>query len=116
MLSPDGLFAELQSRLCVLMDAFARSGPDMRLRQVYNITARQLPVWSGGIELLTEDLQDMLHRGLACIVLAGSEEKNAETLAQDLAARDIPALYAPSPEAPVKGRVLVVRGGPVLRI
>ena len=111
MLSPDGLFAELQSRLCVLMDAFARSGPDMRLRQVYNITARQLPVWSGGIELLTEDLQDMLHRGLACIVLAGSEEKNAETLAQDLAARDIPALYAPSPEAPVKGRVLVVRGG-----
>ena len=48
---------------------------------------------------------------MACVVLAGAEEKNAETLADDLQKQGLPALYAPSPEKPVKGRILVMRGG-----
>ena len=110
-LDADGLVYELQKKGCILLDAFAHSGQGIPLRGLYNITARQLPVWSGGLDLLTDDLTDMLHRDMACLVLAGPEEKTARTLAEDLAARGIPALYAPSPEAPIKKRVLVLRGG-----
>lgn len=110
-LDPDGFQLELAAGQTVLLETFARSGGDFRLGALYNVTARQLPVWSGGMELLTEDLRDMLHRKMSCVVLAGAEEKNAETLAADLQKQGIPALYAPAPEAPVKGRVLVVRGG-----
>lgn len=105
------LLYELEKSGCILLDAFARSGQDLPLRGLYNLNARQLPVWSGGLDLLTEDLSDMLRRDMACVVLAGPEEKTAQTLADDLVKRDIPALYAPAPEAPVKRRVLVMRGG-----
>ena len=101
----------LERRGAILLDAFAHSGQDVRLASLYNVTARQLPVWSGGIDLLCDDLRDMLHRGLSCVVLAGSEEKAAEALAEDLVKQEIPALYAPAPDAPLKNRVLVVRGG-----
>ena len=101
----------LERRGAILLDAFAHSGQDIRLASLYNVTARQLPVWSGGIDLLCEDLRDMLHRGMSCIVLAGAEEKAAEALAEDLVKQELPALYAPSPDAPLKNRVLVVRGG-----
>ncbi|MCI8554280.1 MAG: transcription-repair coupling factor [Clostridiales bacterium] len=111
-LDPDGFLLELQAGQTVRLEAFARTGGEHeRLGALYNVTARQLPVWSGGMELLTDDLRDMLRRRVACIVLAGAEEKNAQTLAEDLQKQGIPALYAPSPEAPVKGRVLVIRGG-----
>ena len=106
-----GVTAEMERRGAILLDAFAHSGQDIRLSGLYNINARQLPVWSGNLELLCEDLRDMLSRGQACVVLAGAEEKTAQVLAEDLVKQGVPALYAPSPEAPLKGRVLVVRGG-----
>ncbi len=110
-LDAEGVMMALERGGCLLLEAFARTGTDLRLRGLYNVNARQLPVWSGGLDLLTEDLQDMIHRDMACVVLAGPEEKTARTLADDLAARGIPALYAPSPEAPIKKRVLVMQGG-----
>ncbi len=94
----------------VLMETFAHSS-DLPLGALHAMTCRQLPVWSGGLSLLVEDLQDCLARRMACIVLAGAEEKNAQTLAEDLQKQGIPALYAPSPEKPLAGRVLVLRGG-----
>ena len=103
--------AVLEHSPTVLMDAFARAGADVRLKGMYTINARQLPIWSGRVELLTEDLRDLLSRRMACVVLAGSEEKAAQTLAEDLQKAGLPALYAKSPEAPVKGQVLVVAGG-----
>ncbi|MDD2418350.1 MAG: transcription-repair coupling factor [Oscillospiraceae bacterium] len=106
-----GVRTILENRGSILLDTFARSGQDIYLKSLYNISARQLPVWSGGLDLLVEDLQNYMHRNMACIVLAGSEVKNAETLADDLVKRGIPALYAPSPQAPVKNRVLVLQGG-----
>ena len=111
MLDWSGLATLLEQRDTVFLEAFARSSPDIKIHSLYNITARQLPVWSGGLELLCDDLRDMLHRNMACVVLAGAEEKNAETLAEDLQKQGLPALYAPSPEKPVKGRILVMRGG-----
>ena len=111
MLDWSGLATLLEQRDTVFLEAFARSSPDIKIHSLYNITARQLPVWSGGLELLCDDLRDMLHRNMACVVLAGAEEKNAETLAEDLQKQGLPAPYAPSPEKPVKGRILVMRGG-----
>ena len=107
----DGILLQMDRRGAILLDAFARSSAELPLRALYNINARQLPVWSGGIELLADDLRDILHRGQAAIVLAGAEEKTAQTLAEDLVKLELPALYAPAPEAPVKGRILVMQGG-----
>ena len=95
----------------VLMETFARSSNDIPVQALHSLTCRQLPVWSGGLSLLCEDLQDCLSRHMACIVLAGAEEKNAQTLAEDLNKHGIPALYAPAPEKPLRDKVLVIRGG-----
>lgn len=107
----DTLHLRLEQMGAVLMQTFAGSLWDISARTLYNVTARQLPVWSGGVELLADDLQDMLHRGVACVVLSGKEEKAAAVLAEDLTARGIPAIFAASPAAPVKGQVLITTGG-----
>ncbi len=95
----------------VLLDAFARATGDIRPKALYTIQARQLPIWSGRVELLVTDLQDLLARRMACVVLAGGEEKAAQTLADDLRKAGLPAIYAKSPDAPVRGQVLVTVGG-----
>ena len=103
--------AQLEQRPTVLLDAFSRGGIGVRLEKMYTVDARQLPVWSGRVELLAEDLRDLLNRKMACVVLAGSEEKAAMTLAEDLQKAGLPALYAKAPDAPIRGQVLVVAGG-----
>ena len=110
-LSAETFKLRLQQMGAVIMDTFAGSLWDITVQSLYNVTARQLPVWSGSVELLTEDLQDMLARGIAPAVLCGKEEKTARVLADDLTARGIPAMYAAAPAAPVKGQVLVLVGG-----
>ncbi len=101
----------LSERPSVLLETFARSVPDIRIGALYSLSCRQLPVWSGGLDLLCEDLRDLLSRRTACVVLAGAEEKAAQTLAEDLVKQGIPALYALAPSEPIRGKVLVLRGG-----
>ena len=101
----------LLERRGILMDMFARTGNDLKLRTLISVTARQLPVWSGGLDLLCEDLSALRAQGTACAVLCGSEEKNAVTLAEDLTKAGIPALYAPSPAALTPRHVTVLCGG-----
>jgi len=103
--------AELERRPTVLLDAFSRGGVGVSLEKMYTVDARQLPVWSGRVELLAEDLRDLLNRKMACVVLAGSEQRAAETLAEDLQKAGLPAIFAVSPDAPIRGQVLVVTGG-----
>ncbi len=107
----DDLSRYFETQPTVFMETFAHSNHDTRLSGLYSLACKQLPVWSGGVSLLCEDLQDSLSRHMACIVLAGAEEKNAQTLAEDLQKQGIPALYAPAPEKPLRDRVLVMRGG-----
>ncbi len=95
----------------ILMNTFAGGLWDIAVKAMYTVTARQLPVWSGGVELLAEDIKDILARGLGCIVLSGSEEKTAQVLAEDLQKHGVPAMHAVSPEKPIKGKVLVLTGG-----
>ncbi len=107
----DGFVRLLTTRPTVVFETFVRSASGIEPRALYAVTCRQLPVWSGGLDLLCDDLTDCLTRKFACVVLAGREEKNAQTLADDLQKRGIPAIYAPAPEKPIKGQVLVVCGG-----
>ena len=105
------LAADLQVRGCVLLESFARAQRDFAVRHLFDLAARQLPVWSGDLSLLTEDLTDLRARGLSCAVLAGGEERTAQRLAEDLTAHGIPALYAPSPASLSRSHVTVLCGG-----
>ncbi len=107
----EDLTAALTSRPTVLFETFAHSVPELPLGALYSLSCRQLPIWSGSLDLLCEDLTDLLARKTACLVLAGSEERAAQVLADDLSRRGIPALYAPAPQKPIRGQVLVLRGG-----
>ncbi len=107
----DTLQLRLQQRGAVIMDAFAGGLWDIQVKALYNATVRQLPIWSGGLDILKEDLSDLLARGMACVVMCGSEEKTAAVLAEDLQKAGIPAIFAKSPDKPLKGQVLIVNGG-----
>lgn len=107
----DTLQLRLQQRGAIIMDSFAGGLWDIQVKALYNATARQLPVWSGGLDILKEDLSDLLARNMACVVLCGSEEKTAAVLAEDLQKAGIPAIFAKSPDKPLKGQVLVANGG-----
>ena len=110
MLEPEEWKRAVAAGDTVLMDTFAQTTP-FALRSLYAIQARRLSVWSGGLDLLEEDLRDLLSHKTACVVLAGAEPKSAATLAEDLAARGIPAIFAVSPERPIAGQVIVTTGG-----
>lgn len=94
----------------VTLETFARAA-EWPLAALYAVTANQLPVWSGSVEILCEDMREYTRRGFACMVLAGQEERAGQVLAEDLVKAGVPALYAPSPEKPLPGKVLVVPGG-----
>ncbi len=111
MLTPEQVTALAEQHGAILLDAFARSAGDIRPKALYSLNARQLPIWSGKVELLAEDLHSLLERRMACVVLAGSEERAATVLAEDLQKAGIPALFAKNPAAPIKGQVLVTTGG-----
>ncbi|MBR7092667.1 MAG: transcription-repair coupling factor [Clostridia bacterium] len=102
--------ARLAAGDTVCLEAFARTS-DFPLRGLYTVNGAQLPVWSGSLPLLCDDLQDLLARGTACLVLAGREEKAARVLAEDLCRHGLPARFAADPPAPLPGQVLVLPGG-----
>ncbi len=111
MLSPEEIICLLRERQTVICESFVRTVKDLPVRSTLHLDFRQLPPFSGALEMLCDDLREFLHRGAACIVLAGTEEKAAKALAGDLHNAGLPALFAPNPEAPVKNRVLVTTGG-----
>jgi transcription-repair coupling factor (superfamily II helicase) len=69
----EGMMAEMEKKSTILMDNFSRGGIGLPTAKMYTVDARQLPVWSGRVELLADDLRDLLARKMACVVLAGSE-------------------------------------------
>ncbi len=105
---PDALGA-FEKHGAVYLDAFAHGGYDTPVRTLLNVTARQLSVWGGSMQLLTEDLRNMLQNKWACAVLAGNE-KSAKNVAADLQAQGIDAAYVESPEKIERGEVVVTAG------
>ena len=93
----------------IYMDTFVRGSYDTPVQTLINFTVRQLSVWGGGMQLLTEDLQAMLFNKWACVVLAGNE-RSAQTVAADLQAQGIDAAYVEEPEKVERGTVVVTPG------
>ena len=93
----------------VYLDAFVHGGYETPVRTVLNVTARQLSVWGGSMQLLVDDLNSMLQNKWACAVLAGNE-KSAKTVASDLRAQGINAAYAEKPQKIERGEVVVTSG------
>lgn len=97
------------SRGAIYMDTFVRGSYDTPVQTLLNVTVRQLSVWGGSMQLLTEDLQAMLVNKWACVVLAGNE-RAALTTAADLRAQGINAAYVEAPETIERGTVVVTSG------
>ncbi len=111
MLDEGELLAVLEKHALVLTENFTRSVKHIALKTNLHTDMRQLPPFSGSVDLLRDDLRDLMARGAAAVVLAGPEEKTAKVLAEDLCGAGLPALYAPHPKEPVRGRILVTTGG-----
>ncbi len=111
MLDEGAWLSVLEKHPLVLTENFTRAVKGLPLRANLHMEVRQLPPFSGTTELLADDLRDLMARKAAAVVLAGPEEKTAKVLAEDLVAAGLPALFAPHPEVPVKGRILVTTGG-----
>ncbi len=104
-------FATLERRALAVTENFSRAVRDLPLRTNLHMNARQLPPFSGTTELLIDDLKDLMARHTAAVVLAGPEEKTAKVLCDDLKEAGLPCLFAPHPERPMRGRILVTTGG-----
>ncbi len=91
----------------VHLNTFARSIADMHIGDLISVSASSLSAWGGELSLLRDDLDSYLHRGFACVVLAGTA-RAADTLRRDLISAGLPVLD--SDVLPVDGRVLVTAG------
>lgn len=67
----------------ICAENFARSMPDLALKEIINAPAHSLPAWSGEVAHLLEDLQPLCDGGAAVTVLAGTP-RAAAGLAADL--------------------------------
>ena len=105
---PDAL-SVFEKQGAVYLDAFVHGSYETPVRTLLNVTARQLSAWGGSMQLLTEDLRNMLQTKWACAVLAGSE-KAAKTVAADLCAQGIDAVYDADPKTIARGEVVVTPG------
>ncbi len=69
---------------------FARTLPDLTLREMVDLPCHALPSWGGEVATLREDLEPLLQQGYAVTVMAGTE-RGAAALAKDLAAAGLRA-------------------------
>lgn len=100
---------QTEGRPCIYLDTFVRGSYDTPLHTLINFTARQLSVWGGSFQLLTEDLRAMLDEKSACVVLGGTA-RSAQSATDELRAKGIPAEYVEDPEEIKEGVVLVTPG------
>ncbi|MGX8701250.1 transcription-repair coupling factor [Caproiciproducens sp.] len=98
-----------ERRGAIYLDTFVRGSYETPVRTLIGMTARQLSVWGGSTQLLSEDVQNMMATRWACVVLAGSE-RSARTTAADLQAAGLPAGYVENPETVQRGTVVVTTG------
>ena len=111
----DGLYAEpawlwKQAASCrtVCAENFARSMPDLPLKEIVNAPAHALPAWSGEVAGLLEDLQPLCDGGASVAVLAGTP-RAAAGLAADLRLKGLNVTTDPD-APPAAGLVQVLPG------
>ncbi|MDR0532003.1 MAG: transcription-repair coupling factor [Oscillospiraceae bacterium] len=105
------LLDEAQHRGVIYMDHLPRGSFDTPVRDLVSLTARQLTPWNGLLRLLLEDVDHLRdRRDFQCVIFAGTE-KAAKTLADDLCAEGLPALYCPAPPAAFPKGIFAVLPG-----
>ncbi len=93
----DDLLCEISDRRSVVLDTFARTIPDLKLRGLQNIQAMALAPWGGELSHLLEDLRPYLHNGYAVTVLLPTK-RGCDALIHDLAGEGIAARYSEFPD------------------
>ena len=88
---------------------FARSMPDVKLKEIVNAPAHTLPAWGGEVAgLANDDLAPLTKQGYAVTVLAGTE-RAAKGLARDLRDKGFSVTEQPG-ASPAPGLVQVLPG------
>ncbi len=98
-----------EKRDTIFLDTFARGSYEIPVQTLLNFTARQLSVWGGSVQVLTEDLSEMLRKKWSCAVLAGNE-RSTHTIVTDLLAAGINAYYTEDTQEIARGAVAVLPG------
>ena len=80
---PAWLWAQPARCRTICAENFARSMPDIALKEIVNAPAHALPAWAGEVAHLLEDLQPLCDGGAAVTVMAGTP-RAAAGLAADL--------------------------------
>lgn len=93
----DDLLCEVSDRKSIVLDTFARSIPDLKLRGLLNIHALALAPWGGDLEHLLEDVRPYLHNGISVTILLPTR-RGCEALVRDLVAAGIDAVYSEAPD------------------
>lgn len=102
------LWAQAANHRTICAENFARSMPDIPLKDIVNAPAHTLPAWGGEVTSLLEDLQPLCNGGAAVTVLAGTQ-RAAAGLAADLRTKGL--LVTTDPDAaPGAGLVQVLPG------
>lgn len=101
--------AKSQEIPSLYLDIFARGTYEVPTATLISMNVRQLPVWSGGTQLLAEDLNSLISQGRACVVLAGSARAGA-ALADELKLAGLPASYLDAPSTAARGTITVTQG------
>ncbi len=77
----------------IYLDNLPRGSFDTPVKELVNISARQIAPWNGSLSFLLEDVAPLMQRsGWTCVILAGTP-KSAMTLSEDLAKEGINSLY-----------------------
>lgn len=92
----------------ICAENFARSMPDLPLREIVNAPAHTLPAWSGEVAHLLEDLQPLCDGGASITVMAGTP-RAAAGLAADLRVKGLNVTTVPE-APPSSGLVQILPG------
>ena len=102
----DYLLAACDRFSTVCAENFMRSMPDIRLKELVDAPAHQLPGWGGDVANLLDELEPLLQQGFSAVCMAGTPQA-ADALAADLKAKRLTVVREGEP-AP--GTVLVRTG------
>ena len=106
---PGWLWAQTGKYSTLCAENFARSMPDLPLKQVFNAPAHALPAWGGEVSALLEDLRPMVEQGTQVTVLAGTQ-RAANGLAADLRREGLSVTTDPAAPPAGSGQVQVLPG------
>ncbi len=106
-----GLLHTAEKHTSFFCENFARSIPDIKLRESVSLPAHGLPPWRGEVAALCEELRPLTGEGYFCAVLAGTP-RAATALAHDLADAGFTVLKSEKGHEPqpAPGAVAVLAG------